>query len=178
MVNQNLDLFGATVRDNIRLGDPGLQAAEVERAARLACVHEDIAALPLGYDTPLLERGGAISGGQRQRIALARALSRRPAILLLDEATSALDAVTERKVQRALRRLACTRIVIAHRLSTVRQADLIVVVEGGRIVETGTHSALLARGSSYAALAGAQLEDDGEGGTTASAGRKGPAPAA
>jgi ATP-binding cassette subfamily B protein len=158
VVGQDLDLFGATVRENISLGDPGLSAEAVEAAARLACVHEEIDSLPLGYDTTLAERGGAISGGQRQRIALARALVRRPAVLLLDEATSALDAATERDVHQALAGLSCTRVVIAHRLSTVRRADLIVVVDAGKIVETGTHQELLERGGAYADLVAAQLE--------------------
>jgi ATP-binding cassette subfamily B protein len=158
VVGQELDLFGATVRENISLGDPGLSAEAVEAAARLACVHEEIDSLPLGYDTTLAERGGAISGGQRQRIALARALVRKPAVLLLDEATSALDAATERDVHQALAGLSCTRVVIAHRLSTVRRADLIVVVEAGKIVETGTHQELLDRRGAYADLVAAQLE--------------------
>jgi ATP-binding cassette subfamily B protein len=160
VVNQELDLFGATVRDNISLGDPSLTIEDVEAAARLACVHEDIDALPLGYDTMLAERGGAVSGGQRQRLALARALVRKPAILLLDEATSALDAATERDVHTALGRLSCTRLVIAHRLSTIRRADLIVVVDQGKIVETGTHGTLLATGGAYARLVAAQLEGE------------------
>ena len=158
VVNQNLGLFGLTIRDNISLADPGLPLADVERAARLAAIHDDIAALPLGYNTPLSDRGGAISGGQRQRLALARALVRRPAVLLLDEATSALDAATERQVQQSLDGLACTRVVVAHRLSTVRRADLILVMDSGRIVESGDHQTLLTRGGAYAALIAAQLE--------------------
>jgi ATP-binding cassette subfamily B protein len=158
VVNQNLGLFGLSIRDNISLADPGLPLADVERAARLAAIHDDIAALPLGYNTPLSDRGGAISGGQRQRLALARALVRRPAVLLLDEATSALDAATERQVQRSLDGLACTRLVIAHRLSTIRRADLILVMDGGRIVESGDHQTLLANGGAYASLIAAQLE--------------------
>jgi ABC-type bacteriocin/lantibiotic exporter with double-glycine peptidase domain len=158
VVNQNLGLFGLSIRDNISLADPGLPLADVERAARLAAIHDDIAALPLGYNTPLSDRGGAISGGQRQRLALARALVRRPAVLLLDEATSALDAATERQVQQSLGGLACTRLVIAHRLSTIRRADLILVMDGGRIVESGDHQTLLANGGAYASLIAAQLE--------------------
>jgi ATP-binding cassette subfamily B protein len=158
VVNQNLGLFGLSIRDNISLADPGLPLADVERAARLAAIHDDIAALPLGYNTPLSDRGGAISGGQRQRLALARALVRRPAVLLLDEATSALDAATERQVQQSLDGLACTRLVIAHRLSTIRRADLILVMDGGRIVESGDHQTLLANGGAYASLIAAQLE--------------------
>jgi ABC-type bacteriocin/lantibiotic exporter with double-glycine peptidase domain len=122
------------------------------RAAKVACVHEDILAMPLGYDTPLLDRGASLSGGQRQRIALARALIRRPAVLLLDEATSALDGITERGVQRQLAALRCTRVVIAHRLSTVRDADLILVMADGRLTEQGNHQELLALGGTYAGL--------------------------
>jgi ATP-binding cassette, subfamily B, bacterial len=162
VVDQSFGLFGATVRDNIALADPTLPLAAVEAAAAQACLHDDIVALPLGYDTPLGDRGTALSGGQRQRLALARALVRQPAILLLDEATSALDAATERRVQAALAALACTRIVIAHRLSTVRRADQILMVEHGRIVERGTHQALLSAAGAYARLVASQLEEEQE----------------
>jgi ATP-binding cassette, subfamily B, bacterial len=161
VVNQSFALFGATIRENICLADASLPMADVERAARLACIHEEIAAMPLGYNTPLGDRGGALSGGQRQRVALARALIRRPKLLLLDEATSALDAETERRVQAALEGLACTRVVIAHRLSTVRRADLILVMDGGRLVASGTHQSLLSEGGVYAELVAAQLEEAG-----------------
>jgi ATP-binding cassette, subfamily B, bacterial len=162
VVNQSFALFGTTIRENIALADPALPLAEVERAARLACLHEEIAALPLGYNTPLLDRGTALSGGQRQRVALARALVRQPRILLLDEATSALDAATERQVQGALQTLDCTRVVIAHRLSTVRAADLILVMEEGALVEAGDHQTLLDQGGAYARLVAAQLETSEE----------------
>ena len=124
----------------------------------LASLHDEIKAMPMGYETLLLDAGASLSGGQRQRLALARALVRRPIILLLDEATSALDAMTERAVQANLATLSCTRIIIAHRLSTIRNADLILVMDEGRIVEKGTHKQLLSAGGHYANLIAAQME--------------------
>lgn len=157
IVNQKLSLFGTTIRQNIALADPGLSLDEVVEAAKLACIHDDIMAMPLGYNTPLVDGGASVSGGQKQRLALARGLVRRPAILLLDEATSALDAVTERHVQDALANLACTRVVIAHRLSTIMNADLILVMDQGRVVESGDHEGLLAAGGFYAELIASQM---------------------
>jgi ATP-binding cassette subfamily B protein len=156
IVTQSHELFGTTIRDNIALADPALPMEAITRAARTAQIHDDIAALPLGYNTPLIDRGGSLSGGQRQRIALARALVSRPAILLLDEATSDLDTVTEEMVYRNLAAVRATTIVIAHRLSTIRNADVIIVMDNGRIAETGTHDELLARRGAYWALAHAQ----------------------
>ncbi|MDC0708261.1 peptidase domain-containing ABC transporter [Stigmatella sp. ncwal1] len=157
IVMQSSTLFAASVRQNITLGYPSATMDEVRAAVRLAHLQDDIHQMPMRYETPLIDRGMALSGGQRQRLALARALVHEPAILLLDEATSSLDAVTEHQVQQTLEQLQCTRIVIAHRLSTVRRADLILYMEGGRIMEAGTHEALLARQGAYAALISAQL---------------------
>jgi ATP-binding cassette subfamily B protein len=157
IVTQRPYLFGTTIRRNIALLDPNVTMPEIVEAAKKAQVHDDIHAMPLGYETPLLDSGASLAGGQRQRLALARALVRKPAILLLDEATSALDAVTERAVQERLEQLQCTRIVIAHRLSTVMRADLILVVDEGAVVEQGTHEELLARRSAYYRLNVAQL---------------------
>jgi len=156
VVTQDARIFGATVRANIALADPDTDLDAVIAAARIAAIHDDIEALPMGYDTLLADGGATLSGGQRQRLALARALLRRPAILLLDEATSDLDNVTERTIANNLAQLRCTRIVIAHRLSTVIDADRIVVLERGAIAETGDHAALLSRKGLYAELVRAQ----------------------
>ena len=154
VVVQQPHIFSTTVRANIGLADPATPLARIEDAAKRACIHDDIVRMPMGYDTPLLGGGGSISGGQRQRIALARALVNEPAILLLDEATSALDTVTETGVQAQLDSLACTRIVIAHRMSTVVGADMIVVLDKGRIVARGNHAELVAASPLYRELAG------------------------
>lgn len=159
MVLQDASFFNASLRENITLSDPELDMDRVVEAAKLAHIHDDIMAMPMQYDTPLTDRGLSMSGGQRQRLALARALVRRPAILLLDEATSALDATTEAHVQQALASLKCTRVVIAHRLSTVRNADTILVMEAGQVVEVGRHQELLERQGTYAALVNAQREE-------------------
>ena len=154
LVSQDIVLFDDTVRANIGYGRPGAFESEIEEAARAALAHEFIMELPSGYDTLVGERGQSLSGGQRQRIAIARAILKNAPILLLDEATSALDAETERQVQAALSRLkqGRTTLVIAHRLSTVASADQIVVVDKGRIAETGDHQALISTGGLYARL--------------------------
>jgi ATP-binding cassette subfamily B protein len=161
VVSQETYLFHASVRENLRFACPEASDEEIEEAARAAQIHDTIAALPDGYDTVVGERGFRFSGGEKQRIAIARTILRNPPVLILDEATSALDVQTERAVEEALERLAegRTTIVIAHRLSTVRGADQIVVLDGGEITERGTHDELLAAGGRYAALV---ARDEGE----------------
>ena len=159
LVPQEPVIFSSTAAENIRYGRPEASDAEVRKAAEAAHAAEFLDRLPEGFATPLGERGVRLSGGQRQRIAIARALLRRPALLLLDEATSALDAESERVVQDALARLmeGRTTIVIAHRLATVQSCDRIVVMDHGRIVETGTHAELVRREGLYARLAALQF---------------------
>jgi ATP-binding cassette, subfamily B, bacterial len=156
VVSQETYLFHATVRENLRFAKPDATDEEIELAADAARIHGLIASLPDGYDTVVGERGYRFSGGEKQRIAIARTVLRNPPILVLDEATSSLDTETERQVQEALDRLAegRTTIAIAHRLSTVQDADQIVVLDGGRIVERGTHDELLDLGGRYAELVG------------------------
>jgi subfamily B ATP-binding cassette protein MsbA len=154
IVPQEPTLFSGTVRENIAYARPEASGAEVERAARAAHAHEFVERLPAGYDTIVGERGVKLSGGQRQRIAIARAVLKDPAVLVLDEATSSLDTESERLVEDALEKLLVgrTTLIIAHRLSTVRRADRLVVLNHGRVVEEGTHADLLARGGLYARL--------------------------
>ncbi len=161
VVSQETYLFHATVRDNLRFARPDATDEEVEDAARAAQIHDLIASLPDAYETVVGERGYRFSGGERQRIAIARTILRNPPILVLDEATSALDTQTERAVQEALERLAegRTTIAIAHRLSTVRDADQIVVLDRGHVAEIGTHEELLSAGGRYAMLVSRDTEE-------------------
>lgn len=169
VVSQETYLFHASIAENLRYGRPDATDAELEAACRAASIHDTIAGFPDGYDTIVGERGYRLSGGEKQRVAIARVLLKDPPVLILDEATSALDTVSERVVQRALDSAASgrTTIAIAHRLSTVIGADEIHVVEHGRIVESGTHRELVARGGAYARLVAEQ--------TTAAEGSGGPA---
>jgi len=160
LVPQDAVLFAASARDNLRYGHWQASDEDIWEAARAANAEDFLRALPEGLDTYLGDSGARLSGGQRQRVAIARALLRDAPILLLDEATSALDAESERLVQDALERLMATRttLVIAHRLATIRQADRIVVMDHGRIVEQGDHAALTKAGGLYARLARLQFD--------------------
>ncbi|MEQ9144473.1 MAG: ABC transporter ATP-binding protein/permease [Parvibaculaceae bacterium] len=164
MVPQDTVLFNDTIRYNIRYGRPDASEAEIEEAARLAQISDFIARLPKGFDTMVGERGLKLSGGEKQRVAIARTILKNPPILLLDEATSALDSATEREIQAALGRVSENRttLIIAHRLSTVVDADEILVLDHGRIVERGRHADLLAKGGAYAAMWNRQLQEAAE----------------
>jgi subfamily B ATP-binding cassette protein MsbA len=162
VVPQDPALFSGTIRDNIAYGRPGASDRDVESAARVANAHQFIMALADGYASRVGERGIKLSGGQRQRIAIARAVLKDPSVLVLDEATSSLDNESERLVEAALEQLQVGRstLIIAHRLSTVQRADRLVVLDGGRIVEQGSHGALLRQGGIYARLFQMQFRDD------------------
>ena len=153
-VLQDTFLFNGTIAENIGYAFPEATMEEIQSAAKAANIHEDILAMPDGYETQVGERGLRLSGGQKQRVAIARAILRRSPIIILDEATASVDVETERQIQKAIAGIAGKRtiIAIAHRLSTIRNADQILVIENGKVSESGTHDELVARGGSYARM--------------------------
>jgi ABC-type bacteriocin/lantibiotic exporter with double-glycine peptidase domain len=161
IVPQHPFIFGGTIRENVALTSPGATLDRISAACKVSCLHDDVSEMPMQYDTVVSDGGGSLSGGQRQRVAIARAVIRNPALMLLDEATSALDNSTEAKVITNLERQRCTRITVAHRLSTVRNADLIVVMDKGKVAESGKHDELVAKGGLYAALERTFRRQDG-----------------
>lgn len=163
MVQQDVFLFHGTIGENIAYGTPGAAPEEIRQAAKIARADDFISQMPDGYDTQVGERGVRLSGGQKQRLAIARAVLRDTPILILDEATSAVDTETEREIQQAIDQLTGSRtiFVIAHRLSTVKKADQILVLAEGKLAEQGTHQQLLEKGGIYASLCGVQqLRDE------------------
>ena len=158
VLQQDVFMFAGTIRENIRYGKPDATDEEIVEAARRAEIHQEILAMPDGYDSYIGERGVMLSGGQKQRLSIARVFLKNPKVLILDEATSALDTVTEQRIQKSLDELSVgrTTIIIAHRLSTVKHADCIAVVEGEHIIELGSHAELMAKNGAYAALCRAQ----------------------
>jgi len=162
VVPQSPYLFSGTILSNITLAHPGVGMTEVVRAAQLAAIHQDIVNMPMGYQTVVGTGGSSLSGGQRQRIALARALVHEPRVILLYEAMNSLDAITERAIVTHLRDQRATQITIAHRMSSIRMADMIIVLERGCAVEIGTHAELVRAGATYAELVSDQLREDEE----------------